>query len=63
MYHEQLGPQAAIERAKEMIHESYERFRQAEQGLYDQTDAKDLPVIKAYLLGCKNIIMANLNWR
>lgn len=63
MYNEGLDPQAAIERAKEMLHESYERFRQAERDLYDQTDAEDLVVIKAYMLGCKNVVMANLNWR
>ena len=63
MYNEGLGPQAAIERAKGMLHESYERAHQAERSLYDQADATDLPVIKAYVLGCKNLVMANLNWR
>ncbi len=63
MYNEGLDPQAAIERAKEMLLKSYERFRQAERDLYYQTDAEDLVVIKAYMLGCKNLVMANLNWR
>ncbi len=63
MYNEGLGPQAAIERAKEMLHESYERFRKAEAELYEQTDAEDLAVVKAYVSGCKNLVMANLNWR
>ena len=61
MYNERLDPQAAIERAKEMLHASYERFRQAERALYDQTDLENLSVIKVYVSCCKDSIMANLN--
>ena len=31
MYHERLGAQAAIERAKARLHEPYERFRKFEE--------------------------------
>ena len=63
MYHENLRPQAAVERAVDLLHESYNRFYEAELALYEQLGPEDLDVMKAYLQACKDLITCNLHWR
>ena len=63
MYHNNLGPQAAMECAANMLHESYNRFNEAEQELYKEVDADNLDKMKSYVQACKDLIMCNLHWR
>lgn len=64
MYHEHLGPQAAVDRVGEMVHESYARFHEAEEALLgDDVEERDRELVERYLLACKDKIMCNLHWR
>ncbi|MCJ1307922.1 hypothetical protein MMC25_001570 [Agyrium rufum] len=62
MYHNKLDPQAAMDRASEMVHESYNSFNKAEQALYEEVEPEQLENVKAYVLACKDLIMCNLHW-
>lgn len=63
MFHEHLGPQVAMERAARMLHESYNRFNDAEQLLYAEVDSDSLDITKSFVQACKDLIMCNLHWR
>lgn len=63
MYHNNLGPQAAMDEAAKMLHGSYNRFNEAEQKLYEEVDAGSLDTMKSYVQACKDLIMCNLHWR
>lgn len=39
MFHDHIGLQVAMERAAGMLHESYDRFNEAEQLLYEEVDS------------------------
>ena len=62
MYHEDLSPQAAVDRGSEMIHQSYERFYLLEKQLYEQARTEDLENLRAYLQSFKDLAMCNLHW-
>lgn len=62
MFHEHLGPQVAMERAARMLHESYNRFNDAEQLLYAEVDSDSLDITKSFVQACKDLIMCNLHW-
>lgn len=63
MFHDNLGPQAAMGRAAMMLHESYNRFNEAEQLLYEEVDSGSLDITKSFVQACKDLIMCNLHWR
>ena len=62
MYHERLAPQAAVDRGLDMLYESYERFYELEQQLYEMVSSEDLLNVKAYVHACKDLVMSNLHW-
>ena len=63
MYHQKLTPQEAVERGTAMLHESYERFYQAEQRLYEDVEPEHLDQVKECVQVYKDLAVANLHWQ
>ena len=63
MYHEKMGPQAAVDRATDMLHECYARFNEEEENLYSEVSPEDVNDIKLYVQASKDPVMSNLYWR
>lgn len=63
MYHDHLEPQAAVDRAVQMLHQCYERYHKAEAILFDEVDSQTLDTLKTCVQAYKDIVMCNLHWR
>ena len=63
MYHDKIGPQAAVDRATDMLHECYAVFNEEEERLYSEVSPENINDVKLYIRASKHLIMANLYWR
>jgi len=63
MYHNHLGAQAAMDLVAKMLHKYYNSFNAAEEELYKEVDNDNPAAVKAYVQGCKDLIICNLYWR
>ena len=63
MYHDKIGPQAAVDRATDMLHECYARFNEEEEKLYSEVSPEIVNDVKLYIQASKHLIIANLYWR
>lgn len=63
MYHEKIQPQAAMQRAGEMLHKCYRTFNEVEEELYKEVPADLQPTMNRYVKACKDLIVCNLHWR
>ena len=63
MYHDEMGPQAAVDRATDMLHECYARLNVEEEKLYSEVSPEDVNDIKLYVQASKDPVMSNLHWR
>lgn len=57
-----VSTQAAVARATELIHESYERFYDHENQLLEKMLPEELDTIRACVQVFKDSVMCSLNW-
>ncbi|KAK0514066.1 hypothetical protein JMJ35_003788 [Cladonia borealis] len=62
MYHDKIGPQAAVDRATDMLHECYAMFNEEEEKLYSEISPENINDVKQYIRASKHPIMSNLYW-
>lgn len=63
MYHGNIQPQEAMQRAGDMLHECYRTFNELEKEFYKEIPAELQPTMSRYIKACKDLVVCNLHWR